>query len=207
MSMGPPAGIDHLVFAAPTLEAGIGEVEVRLGVRPLPGGRHPAFGTHNALVALGPEVYLEVIAPDPERRPPPRGVGFGAAAVDRPRLVTWALRTDDIQASARAAGLGRVESGERELKNGSILRWLLSDPYAERCDGLIPFLIDWASSPHPAAAAPPGGHLRDFRLWHPKPQVVRARLALLGLDLAVKEAAEPGLVAVIDSPAGRVELS
>lgn len=207
MSMGPPAGIDHLVFAAPTLEAGIREVEVRLGVRPVPGGRHPAFGTHNALLALGPEVYLEVIAPDPGLPRPPRGVGFGAAAVDRPRLVTWALRTDDIRASAGAAGLGGVGSGERELKDGSRLRWLLSDPYAERSDGLIPFLIDWADSPHPAASAPSGGHLAGLRLRHPKPQAVRARLSRLGLDLAVTEAAEPGLVAVIDSPAGRVELS
>jgi hypothetical protein len=207
MSMGPPAGIDHLVFAAPTLEAGIGEVEVRLGVRPVRGGRHPAFGTHNALVALGPEVYLEVIAPDPSLPSPPRGVGFGASAVDRPRLVTWALRTNDIQASAGVAGLGGVESGERELEDGSILRWLLSDPYAERCDGLIPFLIDWTGSPHPAGSAPPGGHLTSFRLRHPKPHTVRARLTRLGLDLAVTEAAEPGLVAVIDSPTGRVELS
>lgn len=207
MSMAPPAGIDHLVFAAPTLEAGIGEVEVRLGVRPVPGGRHPAFGTHNALVALGSEIYLEVIAPDPGLPPPPRGVGFGAAAVNRPRLVTWALRSDDIRASAEAAGLGGVGAGERELKDGSILRWRLSDPYAERCDGLVPFLIDWAGSPHPAASAPCGGHLAGFRLRHPTPRAVRARLSRLGLDLVVSEAAEPGLVAVIDAPAGRVELS
>jgi hypothetical protein len=205
--MGPPAGIDHLVFAAPTLEVGIREVEVRLGVRPVPGGRHPAFGTHNALLALGPEVYLEVIAPDPGLPRPPRGVGFRAAAVDRPRLVTWALRTDDIRASAEAAGLGDVGAGERELKDGSMLRWRLSDPYAERCDGLIPFLIDWAGSPHPAASVPCGGRLVGFRLRHPAPQAVRARLNRLELDLAVTEAAEPGLAAVIDCPAGRVELS
>lgn len=206
MSMGLPAGIDHLVFAAPTLEAGIGQIEARLGVRPVPGGRHPAFGTHNALLALGPEVYLEVVAPDPELPPPPRGVGFGAAAVDRPRLVTWALRTDDIEASAGSAGLGGVGSGERERKDGSILRWRLSDPYAERCDGVVPFLIDWAGSPHPAASAPLGGPLVGISLRHPKPEAVRARLTRLRLDVAVAEAAEPGLVAVVDGPAGRVEL-
>jgi len=207
MSSGPPAGIDHLVFAAPTLEAGIATIEARLGARPIAGGRHPAFGTHNALVALGPEIYLEVIAADPELSPPPRGVGFGAAAVGRPRLVTWALRVDDIDASARAAGLGDVGSGERERQDGSLLRWRLSDPYAERCDGVIPFLIDWAGSPHPAATAPPGGRLIGLRLRHPRPDAVRGRLTPLGLDVAVTEAAEPGLFAVIDSPAGRVELS
>jgi len=204
--MALPAGIDHLVLAAPSLAAGIEAIEERLGTRPVPGGRHPSFGTHNALVALGPEVYLEVVAPDPTLPAPARGIGFGAGAVERPCLVTWALRSDDIEAAASEADLGAVQRGLRERPDGRILRWRLSDPYAERAAGVVPFLIDWGNSPHPAALAPTAGALVDFRLWHPDPAGVREQLRLLGLDMAVTEAPEPGLVAVVESAAGRVEL-
>lgn len=204
--MGPPAGIDHLLFAAPTLAAGIEEIEARLGTRPVPGGRHPSFGTHNALVALGPEVYLEVIAPDPTLPAPTRGVGFGVGGVEKPRLITWAVRSGAIAATASAAGLGDVQSGQRERPDGRVLRWRLSDPYAERDGGVVPFLIDWGSSAHPAESAPSAGSLIDVRLRHPNPAGVRERLRLLGLDLDVTAASEPGLVAVVESAAGRVEL-
>jgi len=43
--------IDHLVYAAPDLDAACAEIERRLGVAPSPGGQHIGRGTRNALVA------------------------------------------------------------------------------------------------------------------------------------------------------------
>ena len=66
----PHAQFDHLVITAPSLAAGIAYVRDTLGVTPEPGGRHPHMGTHNALLKLGPDSYLEVLAVDPEAAAP-----------------------------------------------------------------------------------------------------------------------------------------
>lgn len=196
------APVDHLLYGAPDLETGIDEIERVLGVRPVPGGRHPAYGTRNALLSLGPACYLEVIAPDRGLPRPDRGLGFGIEGIASPRLVTWAMPSREIETAAERAALGPVESGSRERDDGTVLHWRLTDPYAERMGGVIPFLIDWGETPHPAEAAPGGGRLVDLRLEHPAPEGIRRMLATLGCrGVSVRRGAAARLVAVI-RPAG-----
>ena len=57
--------IDHLIFGAPDLQAGVTLIEEKLAVKLNTGGQHPDFGTHNALFKLSEHTYFEVIAPDP----------------------------------------------------------------------------------------------------------------------------------------------
>jgi hypothetical protein len=206
-----PDAVDHLLFAASTLEEGIREIERLLGVRPLGGGRHPALGTHNALVALGAGTYLEIIAPDPSLPPPPRGRLFEPGALPRPALVTWVLRDEHIESTvsrARERGLrlGEVSSGHRQTPDGKTLSWQVSDPYAMPLDGAVPFVIAWGDTPHPSGVAPEAGNLIDLQIRHPEPTAVANALACLGVDAPVMAAERFELIATIRTRTGEVRV-
>ena len=58
--------IDHVVVGIDDLQKGMGEIKEMTGVKPAYGGAHPDYGTHNALISLDNNTYLEVLAPNPE---------------------------------------------------------------------------------------------------------------------------------------------
>jgi glyoxalase-like protein len=201
--------IDHLVYAAPDLGAAVADVEKRLGLRARPGGRHIGLGTHNALLALGPRTYLEIIAPDPDQPEPPAPRPFGVDGIRRGGLVGWALASDDIDAAvALARGRGYDPGDPADLRRagptGVILRWRLT-PNA-MTGGVVPFLISWGDTEHPATSAPRGLGLESFHLEHPDPASLVPPLTALGADVQVRQAAEPALVAHISGPNGSTML-
>lgn len=201
--------IDHIIYAHPDLDAAVAEIEDRFGVRAAGGGQHPGQGTHNKLVALGPRTYLEVAAPDPSQPEPPAPRPYGVEGVTDGHLAGWALACDDITAAvagARSRGFdpGDVLDGQRLSSTGRLLRWSLTRNALSA--GVVPFLISWGETPHPAGGAPGGLVLLSLRVEHPKPQKLRAALSALGAEVEVREAPTPALVAWIDGPHGEQEL-
>ena len=205
------ARLDHLVYATPDLAASVRDIGALFGVAATPGGRHPGWGTHNALLALGPRMYLEIVGPYPAGAPPAGRRPFSIDGLVSPRLVTWACRGEELPAVVRAAGLNGVDLGEvqarsRQRPDGSTLAWTMTDPLTDRAGGVVPFFIDWGDSPHPAAGAPTGCRLVAVRAEHPDAERVGSVLRLLGIDLPVKAGATPCLAARILTPRGEVEL-
>jgi len=203
--------IDHLVYATPDLAAGVTHVETLLGVHATPGGQHPGEGTRNALVALGPTSYLEIIGPDPEQPRPAGPRKFKIDDLTEPRLVTWAAKGTNLMqlvADARRRGVpvGDVTPGSRRTPGGVLLSWHISNQRAMVADGLVPFFIDWGDTPHPAKSAAAGATLVALRAEHPEPENVRRMLGELGLELPVAKGAKPSLVATIAGTHGRVDL-
>ena len=206
-----PDRVDHLVYATPDLAVGIDTAERLFGVRASPGGQHPGEGTRNALLALGPASYFEIIGPDPEQPAPKRARRFGIDEIRAPRLTTWVAKGADLEkfasdAAARGVNLGGVISGSRKRPDGVVLSWRYTDPRVILADRLVPYFIDWGASPHPSATAPKGVTLLGLRAAHPEADRVQGMLRQLGLDLAVGRGPNPALIATFDSPKGRVEL-
>lgn len=198
--------VDHIVYAVPDLDQGVAGIERRLGVRATPGGRHESTGSHNALLGLGGASYLEIIAPDPTNPNPPRPRAFNLDENGEPRLAGWATRStaiDETVAHARAAGYdpGPIQDLSRRRPDGVLLEWRLtrSDTGAEF---VIPFVIDWGGTQHPSATSPQGAVLRRLVIEHPDPDRIARALTALGVEVDVRSAPRPALVATIETPAG-----
>jgi len=205
------ARIDHLVYATPDLQLGIDAIEKQLGVKATAGGQHPGLGTRNALVALGPTSYLEIIGPDPEQPKPAGPRRFGIDDLKAPRIVRWVVKSNELSAVEEKAAtsgvrLGPIAAGSRKRPDGVVLSWRYTDPAIVVADGLVPFFIDWGASPHPALTAATGATLMQLRAEHPDAPRVQKMLDALGLDLKVSQASAPAIIATINSPRGRVEL-
>ncbi len=203
--------VDHLVYAAPNLDQAIARVEELLTIRATPGGQHPGRGTRNALIALGPKTYLEIIGPDPEQPQPQQARVFRIDELGAPQIVTWAAKSGDLEQLAATArqqriALGEIATGSRLRPDGVRLDWRYTDPRTLAADGIVPFFIDWGRTPHPAQSAAVGGRLTGLRAEHPEPEPVRALLQALGLALPVTAGVRPALIATIECKRGPVEL-
>ncbi len=199
--------IDHFAVACADLGRGVAWLERLLGVRMAPGGTHAHFGTHNRLLGLGPALYLEVIAPDPEAPVPPRPRWFALDhAPERPKLANWIAASQDL---AALPGLGPATA----LRRGD-LAWELTVPGDGHLpqDAALPTLIRWPEGVHPARGLPDHGlRLGAFEVHHPDAD----RLGALVLPRLVGEgaqmvsyhvAAAPALRVRIDAPQGAVWL-
>jgi hypothetical protein len=201
------ATVDHLVYASPELEPAVEQIASVVGVRPAYGGQHRGLGTHNALLALGPRTYLEIIAPDPGQPEPAEPLPFGLGQLTTPALRGWAAAPGNFdEAISRSVGAGYdygpVVPGQRRTASGLDLHWRMSTPPSGPGLAIVPFLIDWGSGPHPADNAPAGAVLAQFRLLTPDPAGLTAQLRMLGLDVATEKASLPGLQARLSGPGG-----
>ena len=191
--------LDHLVVTCADLAEGTAWLEEALGVPTQAGGHHPRMGTHNRLLSLGPDEYLEVIAPDPDAPAPGRPRWFALDRRRAPGFTNWAVRTDDLDEALDRApdGSGRPVAMER-----GDLRWRFAVPEdgEQPLGGASPALLQW-DGPHPAPRLDDAGcRLVSVTVRTPHPEQL---VAIVPHDARI--AVEKGafaLRAVIRTPAG-----
>jgi hypothetical protein len=201
---GPAHAIDHVGIGSANLDTGIAFVAERTGVTAARGGVHPGRGTQNALMSLG-GAYLEIIAPTPDA--PPGGETEGLRALATPQPVFFAVRSNDLEATARLLSAHGFETttprdGSRRRPDGSVLRWRTMD--VKGLNG-APFFIQWdAAAPHPSTTSPWGCTLRSLEIVARDPAPLRKLLESLGLEIGVRSGEGPSLGLALACPRGEV---
>ncbi len=155
--------LDHVILGCRDLLEGIAYVEKLSGYRAAFGGSHPGRGTRNALLRIGQESYLEILAADPEQN----GLDWYREIVklSEPSLIGWAVRAANLEslaASFRARAIPVIgpTAGSRTAPNGDVLRWATLNRVNDR-NGMFPFYIRWDTA-HPARSVPGKCLLLDF---------------------------------------------
>lgn len=195
--------IDHFVVGIPELQKGIDEFFKAAGVKPVLGGKHPFFGTHNALVSLGYRLYLEILAPLP-------GLDTGIyAKLNKLTPLSWAVSTDsieDLKEKLKKQGFESTDiiPGFRTTPDGSKLEWSALMILKPAIKG-VPFFIQWkGKSIHPSKNSPPGCKLKTFEILTPTARELKRLLAVLSIRLKVKQSPFTKLLIILKSPKGEV---
>jgi hypothetical protein len=211
--------IDHLVIGSATLVRGVDYVKDRLGVEMPFGGIHEKMGTHNHLMQLGKNVFLEIIAINDEIDPPkrPRWFGLDDQKIRRqvemqPALLTWVVNTDNLNALQQKAqfSVGIIE----KISRGD-LNWYFGLPRDGRllAGGMLPYAIEWRTEEHPCAnMADLGCRFHSLEIYHPYAPWLQTALDSIGAAKLVKICPLPSnetpyLKAYIHTPRGLRELS
>lgn len=211
----PSLELDHLVVVANSLEEGRAWISEQLGVTIPLGGRHDFMATHNAVMSLGADIYLEVIAIDPALPPPARQRWFGldqpavrSRLAQGPYLVHYLMRSSDI-----AATLGRLDSGLRAMIGAPMaasrdsLSWqiTIAEDGRPAADGCLPGVIQWHSPLPQRRMHDAGLRLQQLVLHHPEPVMIGDKLHQLGAGavlesglISLEEAAQPRLGAWLE---------
>jgi len=206
--------LDHIVVAAHSLEQGVEYLQDALGIDVPKGGFHQTMGTHNHLMQLGNEAYFELIAINPDADVPahPRWFGLDDAMMrarlkKQPALITWVMNTPNIQQIKQQAGfdIGLPTRLQRDQLSWEIA---LTDDGRLLGGGLLPYVIQWHSQPHPSGGmADLGCRLQSLEIYHNRVDWLRDKLASIGADglvsvHAVNDNEAPYLQAHIETPGG-----
>ena len=198
--------VDHVLLASSELAPGAALLPSRYGLESYEGGRHPGWGTGNRIIPLG-DAYLELVAVVDEREA--RASAFGRwvlrAAEEPGSVIGWAVRPEDLDATAARLGL-EIQEGSRTRPSGVIVAWRSAgvDEAARR--PWLPFFLEWRDpSTFPGRSASTSARLARIEL-ECDVEELDAWLGEHSLPLDVRPG-EAGIVAVtVDTVAGRIAL-
>jgi hypothetical protein len=211
--------VDHLVFAARTLDEGVAWCRDTLGIAPTGGGEHALMGTHNRVFRIDSPGFeracFEIIAVNPAATAPGRTRWFDlddermrSTLAQGPRLIHFVASTDNVDAAVAALAARGIDRGAAVAASRGNLRWRITvRPDGQRLfDGALPTLIQWDGA-HPGDTLPESGvTLQSLELWHPNADALTKACDAIGLARVELRTGEANIVATLAAPNGRVRL-
>ena len=171
--------IDHIVIGAANLISGTNILETKIGTKFSPGGEHKIMGTHNKLLKLQSDIYLEIIANNPDVDNPSRQRWFSLDETsikdkikNSPRALCWILEVDDIENTVKKCG---YNPGEILQLSRDDLTWKVTIPFDGKLleNGVLPVLIEWPSDQHPSKKLNNSKvSINKIALFHPEPNKI-----------------------------------
>jgi hypothetical protein len=185
--------IDHVIVGIHDLDAGTSEIERVTGVRPKFDGSDAQLGTHSAIIGLGDNAFLEIIAPDPdadlslvdpELKPLIRD---RLANYDSLTPFGWAIGTSNLErtrkfASSASSRTTEVMQGSRKRGWGRVTKWQWSRIYRPESH-VMPFFVQWSDpGKRPQDRAPSGCALAGLSLFSRTFKSLHTLIATMQVD-------------------------
>ena len=145
--------LDHIVFGARSLEEGTNFIEKKLGIKLSEVGYHDFMGTHNRVVKVDKDVYLEVIAIDPSSKSPNQNRWFNLdnpilqkKLEYSPQMIGYVIETKDKEILKHFCT--PLEASRGNYKWNFAMPSLESNFFNKELieNGIIPSLINWKSN-------------------------------------------------------------
>ena len=138
------------------------------------------MGTHNNLLKLQSDIYLEVIANNPNSEKPFRQRWFSLDEVrtkekieNSPRALCWVLEVDNIEDTVKKCG---YSPGEILQLSRDELTWKITVPSNGILvdKGVLPAFIEWPSDQHPSKKLTDTNvTINMLSLFHPEPYKIK----------------------------------
>ena len=145
--------LDHIVFGAFSLEEGTNFIENKLSRKLSKVGYHDFMGTHNRVIKIDKDIYLEIISVDPSSKAPKKDRWFNLdnpklqrKLENSPQIIGYVIETEDKEILKHFCAPMAASRGK--------YKWNFAMPNLESDfldiklieNGLMPSLISWKSN-------------------------------------------------------------
>lgn len=196
--------LDHIILVINDLEKGISQFKELTGISPVFGGVHPNSFTQNAIVSLGNQSYIEILAPRSDLDSIPKWI----MEFEDLTPIGWAVTSKSIDITRNKLlsfdyVISDPISGSRETPWGDKLIWTTFS-LLDKNSFVFPFFISWEENViHPSENAPKGCRLNELQLFTNDNSLAKLSTTL-NLDLSIINGPEDKIVLRIRTPKGDV---
>ena len=206
--------IDHIVIGTSNLIVGTSDLETKLNHKFSSGGEHKIMSTHNNLLKLQSNIYLEVIANNPNANKPlrPRWFSLDENIIiekikNTPRALCWVIEVENIEDTIKNCG---YNPGEILKLSRNEMNWKVTVPNDGKLidNGILPILIEWNKDQHPSKKLSNSKvTLNKLCLYHPEPKKINNIISnLIESDLISISEGEVKIEVIFDSSSGKVKI-